>query len=159
MSKFTKILVFSAFRGLGLPLLPKLIQQGFSGNKALAWLKSKGIGYKRQDFQKDWREALGITKKKDTLKHVRKKYLPTSTVIQMTDKNQSARYKMTYKVNAVDTETKAKTDFYVSIVSDKLLIMQEWDDIAEDIIRTENYKQAYEVKSFARESLTEKRLA
>ena len=148
----------SAMRGLGLPHLPKLIQLGWSGNKALAWLKSKGVGYQSQIFQADSRQLLGIAKKKDTLKNIKKSAYGTTTTIVMTDENMSAKYKLTYKVNAINNETGKRDHFFISIVSDKRKSMGEWDALAEDIILNEKYNDLYKVTSFQRDSYLEKRL-
>jgi len=158
MSIISKILGMSAMRGLGLPHLPKLIQLGWSGNKALAWLKSKGVGYQRQIFQADWRQLLGIAKKKDTLKNIKKSAYGTATTIVMTDENMSAKYKLTYKVQAYDKEMKDFTEFHISIVSDRRMSMGQWDAIAEDLLQEEGSYAMYQNISYQRESYLEKRL-
>jgi len=158
MSIIDLMLPASASRALGLALLPRLIQKGWSGNKSLAWLKSKGVGYKRQVFQGDWRRLQGIEKKKDTLKHVKRSAFPTDVTKEMTDENLSAKYKLTYKVNVINLETRVKEDLYVSIVSDRRMSMGQWDDIAQDIIFTERYSMDYEITGFQRDSFLEKRL-
>jgi len=156
MSIIDLILPTSVSRALGLAFLPRLIQKGWSGNKALNWLKGKGVGYKRQDFQTDWRRLVGIEKKKDTLKYVKRTAFPTTATMELTDENLSAKYKLTYKINVIDKETLQKETLHISIVSDRKMSMGQWDDIAEDLIFNEKYSSQYEVADFTRESMLEK---
>ena len=158
MDLFSKILGMSAMRGLGLAQLPKLIQLGWSGNKALSWLKLKGIGYQRQVFQADWRQLLGIEKKKTALRHVNRAFYGTVNTIEMTDENLSAKYRITYEVTVKDKLTDEKYTIYKSAVSDTRLTMGQWDDLMEDILLNERYESMYEILDMQRDSLLEKRL-
>lgn len=44
-------------RGLARNFFSKLYEMGLSANKALSWLRERGLGYRRQDFLKDYRNG------------------------------------------------------------------------------------------------------
>lgn len=53
-------------------ILKALAAQGYSANRALEILRSQGLGYRRQDFLRDWAIITGHGIKADRLKHVPK---------------------------------------------------------------------------------------
>lgn len=155
MFKWKPLKTVSSQRSIGRAHIPGLIKKGFSTPKALSWLASHGGSYRKTDFLSDWRQFLGIARKKDALKHVRKKYLPTSNVIVKTYDNMSARYKATYKVLGQDKLTGENKSFFISIVSDVKMKMQLWDELADVVAYNEVYAREFEIEKVSREEMLE----
>lgn len=55
-------------------MIPELYETYKSANKALEFLRSVGLGYRRKDFLADWREVLEIPKKTDVWKYIRNEF-------------------------------------------------------------------------------------
>jgi len=53
-------------------ILKAMAEQGYSANRALEVLRSQGLGYRRQDFLRDWAVVTGHVQKTDKLKYVPK---------------------------------------------------------------------------------------
>ncbi|MBA7577841.1 hypothetical protein ES708_19696 [subsurface metagenome] len=139
-------------RGIALPQLPKLIALGFSGRGAERFLMGQGIGYKREDFIKDWREAGDFEKKKDTFKYIRKDYRPDVKTQTLTSENLSKEFSYVAKVGAQSKitgeieyhEWRYATDDLISIADAEAAIQEEteepyvagleWDHISVEII-------------------------
>ena len=139
-------------RGIALPQLPKLIALGFSGRGAERFLMGQGIGYKREDFIKDWREAGDFEKKKDTFKYIRKDYRPDVKTQTLTSENLSKEFSYVAKVGAQSKitgeieyhEWRYATDDLISIAEAEEAITEEteepyvaeleWEHISVEII-------------------------
>lgn len=123
-------------RGIALPQLPKLIALGFSGRGAMRFLQAQGVGYKREDFTKDWREAGDFEKKKDTFKYIRKDYRPDVGTQTPTSENLSQEYSYIAKVGAQSKitgeieyhEWRYATDDLVSIAEAEAAIQEETEE-------------------------------
>jgi len=63
---------FGSVRWIARRVIPDLYKAFGSANRALSYLREKGLGYRRKDFLADWREILDFQKKKDTWKYVPK---------------------------------------------------------------------------------------
>lgn len=92
-------------RGIALPQLPKLIALGFSGRGAERFLIGQGVGYKREDFIVDWREAGDFEKKKETFKYIRKGYKPDVKTQTPVTENLSKEFSYVAKVGVQDKIT------------------------------------------------------
>jgi len=53
-------------------ILKALAERGYSANRALEVLRSQGLGYRRQDFLRDWAVITGHAQRADKLKYVPK---------------------------------------------------------------------------------------
>ena len=53
-------------------LLKAFAERGYSANKALEALRSLGLGYRRQDFLRDWAIITGHAQRSDRLKYIPK---------------------------------------------------------------------------------------
>ena len=155
MGFWPSIPTISSRRSIGRSMIPKLQAKGFSTPKALSWLKEHKGSYRKTDFLSDWRQYLGIARKKDALKHVRKDYLPTSRVMEKTYDIMSAKYKATYKVFATNIETGQEQNYHISIVSDKRLKMSYWDELADMVAHNETYTRQIDIDSLEIESMLE----
>ena len=105
-------------------MIPELYESFKSANKALKFLRSVGLGYRRKDFLTDWREILDLEKKRDEWKYVRYEYKINEELHVATTFYTSTKY--TYFVESVFTsvtgETRTKR---VAVTSDSVLSKKE----------------------------------
>lgn len=147
----------SSRRAIVRSMMPKLVVKFPSANAALGYLINSPVGgIRKTDFLADWRQFLGIKRKRDPLKHVRKSYVPSSAVIESTHDNQSKRYKAVYKVTGELLSTGEIVEYEVSVVSDKMRRMGTWDLLAEVVARGEKYSQEYNILSIERDAMYER---
>lgn len=148
-----KIPIGSA-RSVGRGLIPKLYKFGFSANGALKWLKYKGFGYRRKTFLLDWRQILGIKKKKDPIRNVRPDTKPGVDLMVDTEDEQHNKYKYTYKATIKDQTTGEISEKFISIGSDKIRQYGVMDEMADIILHGKAYGDKFEVLSIEREGIT-----
>lgn len=132
---------FGENQGIARTYLPSLINQGFSGNTALNFLKEQGLSYRRQDFQADWREFTGLEKKKDTFKYIRPDLKPTAKTFTETSENLSKEYSYIFHVEGKDSITGEPKETGWRLATDDLLSLNEAMEMAEEYMVTEEYKQ------------------
>lgn len=117
-------------------LIPDLYREFKSPTKALEYLRSVGLGYRRKEFLADWREILGIQKVKEWWKYTPKKYLPTEDEIVTTQLKLRTQYLYTARVTYVTRQGDIESR-YVSAGYDYLVA---WGTAREEIeLRTSIY--------------------
>lgn len=139
-------------RGIARPQIPKLIALGFSGRGAMRFFQEQGVGYKREDFIVDWREAGDFEKKKETFKYIRKGYRPDVKTQTPVTENLSKEFSYVAKVGAQSKitgeveyhEWRYATDDLISIAEAEAAITEEtqepyvaeleWEHISVEII-------------------------
>ena len=112
---------YSENRGMARTYIPGLIRQGFSTGKALGFLKTLKLGYRKTDFLADWREKTGREKKQNLFKYIRKDYKPTSATISSTTDMLKGKYKYNFKITGRDYLTGEVSERDWSMSADKLL--------------------------------------
>ncbi len=105
--------------------MPQAIARGLTPTKFLSQLKAKGLGYRKQRFLADWRNVVGMEKRKDALKFVRRDRRPPMAAIADVDWNMSQEYM--YKVRAWVRKSPGEplTERLVNIPSDIPLTPEE----------------------------------
>jgi hypothetical protein len=68
-----------ALRNLARSMFSSFYSQGVSANEALRTLRGMGLGYRRQDFLRDYREGLGKFNQESTIKFVRNDAIPSDS--------------------------------------------------------------------------------
>lgn len=69
-----------ALRNMARGLFSAFYSEGISANEALRRLRDLGLGYRRQDFLRDYREGLGRFNQESNIKFVRKDAIPSDSV-------------------------------------------------------------------------------
>jgi len=123
---------FGSTRWIARQVIPDLYKIFGSANRALSYLREKGLGYRRKDFLADWREILDFGKKKDTWKYVRKDLRVTEAAMTPVQYDMRRKYRWVAEVTYIDEfgERKIRS---ICITTDKLLTPRE----AEEALWTE----------------------
>ncbi len=111
-----------------MPLTIKKAQQ--AGMSQAAWIRdmrSKGLGYRRQTMQSDWRNMGNIKKKEGLLRYVRKDYLPTAAIAQVKDWELSREYMFKLRVRYRESPGRPIQERYVNLVEDRPLTPREME--------------------------------
>ncbi len=131
-------MVIKSMRGVARRFIPEMLQNGWTTGRALNYLKSQGLGYRRTDFLLDWRQFTGQDRKRDPLKAIPKKYKPTWSTITMSEYRQTAKLHYMFKIEGYDTFTSKKTEEWITVASDQVLTMQQAEAEAKRLL--ERYK-------------------
>jgi hypothetical protein len=144
-------------RAIGRAFIPKLAKLGYNPARALSYLKLHSASYRKTTFLSDWRQILGIERKREPLKHVRKDRKATPNVIQKVKDEQKHRFKHTYKAVLYDTEEGKETTQHISIGTDYHQDMGVMDETAYIISTSFKYTEAQQfvLMKLERESITE----
>ena len=118
-------IVSTTARMLARQVLPELFNQGLSGTKALSYLKSKGIGYRRKTFLGDWREITGAKKLERVYKYIPKKYALNYNLMAPTETNQGKEFKYVFETDNVNSLTGEHSNGTVSMISDRRLSIDD----------------------------------
>jgi len=145
-------MVAHTLRGLARRFIPEMLQKGWTTGAALSYLKSQGLGYRRQNFLADWRQFSGQERKRDPLKAIPKKYKPTWDTIQMSETRQTAKLHYSYKVEGYDTFTQQKTEEWITVASDQVLTMEQAEAEAKRLM--EKYKSELIIEKVNIDSVT-----
>ncbi len=148
---------FGSRRVMGRAFIPKLFKLGYNPARAMSFLKLYGVSYRKTTFLSDWRQILGIERKRDPLKHVRKDRKPTDAVIQKTKDEQKHKFKHTYKAMLYDVEQGNYTTQHISIGTNKSQKLGNMDEMAFVITTSFKYTEAnkFILSKIERESITE----
>ena len=145
-------MVITSMRGVARRFIPEMLQKGWTTGAALSYLKSQGLGYRRQTFLADWRQFSGAERKRDPLKAIPKKYKPTWETIQMSETRQVAKLHYSYKVEGMDTFTGERTEEWITVASDQVLTMEQAEAEARRLI--EKYKSELIIEKIGIDSVT-----
>ncbi|MBA7568924.1 hypothetical protein ES708_10661 [subsurface metagenome] len=127
-------------QGIARTFIPQLISTGYTANKALGFLKTQNLGYRRTSFLADWREFTGREAKKDVIKYIRKDYKPTTATMSTTTDNLRDQYKYVYKIKGRDSITGEEKELSWAHTTDELMTMKDVEDIIEEDIKIEEYE-------------------
>lgn len=145
-------MVVTSFRGLARRFIPEMIQKGMSAGGGLRFLQGKGLGYRKTDFLRDFREMTGREMKRDPLQSIPKKYKPTWDTIEMSEYRQAAKLHYSYKITGYDRFKQANVEDWVTVASDDVLDMQEAMKEAQRLL--EKYKSELVVDRIKIDSVT-----
>jgi len=99
-------------------ILEQSAKKGLSANKALAVLRSKGLGMRRKDFLNNYRTILNKPKKKNAKKYIPKKYdIPASEYKPAIIKTPEVKYRYYTEVTLYNSLTKSFETKYCQIDS------------------------------------------
>lgn len=99
--------------------LPKLFLQGYTANRALAYMKTQiGQGYRRQLFLADWREISGVEKVKESFRYIPKKYRLSFGLTVPRAGKMSTNYQYLFRVKGIDAKTFEEVYVWTSMLDD-----------------------------------------
>jgi len=124
-------MALSTMRGLSRRFIPEMLKAGMSATAGLKLLRSEGMGYRRTDFLKDFRDFSGLAMKRDPLRAISKKYRPTEATIQRVDLKQKKKFYYNYKIEGVNLYTNKMEETWITVASDDILTMEEAEAEAE----------------------------
>ena len=96
----------------------RLHQAGFSANQALQFLRKQGLGYRRQQFLRDWNRHFQYVSRKERVKYTPKKFVIPESYFEPTEKNYERKYVYMVKVKGFDRLTGAEREQYITVESD-----------------------------------------
>lgn len=141
-----------AMRGLARRFIPEMLRLGMSATAGLNLLRAEGMGYRRTDFLKDFRDLAGVERKRDPLRAIPKKYRPTEATIQRTDFEQRKKFNYNYKIEGYDIITQEETETFITVASDDILTMEEAEREAERL--ADKYKLDIEIAKMIIDGVT-----
>lgn len=110
--------------------LPEAIAIGLSANATLNALKLKGLGYRRIEFLKDFREFKGLKASVDKFKNIRKDMYPDKGSFQKGYVPQGRKYSFMVKLSGFDAEGGVVKDTYVTIIGDANMRIADIEETA-----------------------------
>ena len=119
------------YRGLARRFIPEMLRLGMSATSGLNLLRAEGMGYRRTDFLRDFREFAGTERKRDPLRAIPKKYRPTEATIERTDFEQAKKFHYNYKVEGYDLVTQDSIEDFITVATDDIITMEEAEREAE----------------------------
>jgi len=145
-------MVVTSMRGLARRFIPDMLQKGWTAGYSLNFLKGKGIGYRRQDFLRDFREFAGREIKRDPLQAIPKKYKPSWNTIEQSTYRQTAKLHYSYKITAFDAFKNANVETWLTVATDDVLTMEQ--ALAEAKRLIEKYKSELTIEAINIDSVT-----
>lgn len=85
-------------RAIAVKLIPRAIKSGVTRTGFLRQLRTKGLGYRKTLFLRDWRKIIGEKEKKDLAKYVRRDRMPSPRVMLEVDWELEKGMEYMYKV-------------------------------------------------------------
>jgi len=145
-------MVVTSMRGLARRFIPEMLQKGMSAGGGLRFLQGKGLGYRKTDFLRDFREMSGREMKRDPLKAIPKKFKPTWDTIEMAEYRQTAKLHYSYKITGYDKFKQANVEDWLTVASDDVLTMEQALKEAQALL--EKYKSELVVERITIDSVT-----
>ena len=108
-------------RGLVLPYLESFVKKKLSANKVLNILKANGLGYRRQTFLRDYKQARFHVKRMLQWKSVNKNKFPTERLFSSKPFNHGKKYSYITEFNVYDSAGNFIRTDNATIISDRLL--------------------------------------
>jgi len=140
---------FSAQRGLARNYLTPLINQGFNASQAHNMLQSLDLGYRRQDFLRDWKEFSRLSELKETFKYIPKDKKPTMGTITSTEESLTKEYSYIFDVKGKDSVTGREKFIHWRLATDDLMTLAEAEEAIQPYLEDPEYAVSikdYEVK-------------
>lgn len=135
-------LVINLVRGL----IPSLLNEGLSGNKALNLLRSQDLHIRTKTFYNIWREYTGIPKAKDSWKRTPKKFHLPEDAFNVMDKNIRGEREYIFEALIKDPTSDDVWTTNYSFVTDDILSrdqaeQQMWSIMEQKIETEEKYQE------------------
>ena len=109
------------------------IAAGKSATKFLGEMRTAGLGYRRTTFLADWRAEAGIAKQADTIKYVRKGYVPTAAIAQAKEWKLSKEYMYKMQVKTRLQPGEPITTRFVNIMTDMPITIEAAEALVAEI--------------------------
>ena len=132
---------FSPMRGMGRTYLAGLVDRGLSANASLKLLRMAGLGYRRQDFLRDYKEWRRLGELKETFKYIPKSKKPTVGTITRTEESLTKEYSYIFDVKGKDSLTGRDKIIHWRHSTDDLITLAEAEDIIDQYMEENKYKQ------------------
>lgn len=101
-----------SLRDLARNLFPGFYERGISANQALRELREAGLGYKRQDFLRDFAQGQGTYSQETRVRFVNPQNIPSDNILQSQFHGVPDKYSFVFKYSGVDKETGESADKY-----------------------------------------------
>lgn len=99
-------------RGLARNLFKGFWERGISANKALQELRGQGLGYRRQDFLRDFAAGKQSYTQETKIKYVNRDAVPSEGILQPQYFGTPDRYSFVFKATGTDPNTGEAGDRY-----------------------------------------------
>jgi hypothetical protein len=127
------VATYGGIRGLAQAFLRSAAERGLSANEAINAMKAGGLGtYRRQEMLTDYRQFLGVPKKADVLKNVRKDYRPSEDLFTPTKGYQRSVYRYQVNVAILNPETGEGNILSTNIATELPLTVRQAESAAVD---------------------------
>lgn len=134
-----------AIRNLARSLFAGFVSEGLSANQALSILREKGLGYRRQDFLRDYREFKGIFESRSSIKYVGEDKIPSDALFEDRYFGVPDHYAYLYKWKGVDAKTGEVLEGYAYYFSN---FKGKKGEIEEHIAQGVTKSSSYELETF-----------
>jgi hypothetical protein len=122
-------------RNLARNLFPAFYERGYSANRALQLLREAGLGYRRQDFLRDFAEGEQRYRQAYRVRFVREDRVPTERILQSRYHGVPDKYSFTFRVS-LRNEFTGKVEYdYFMLHTDVLRTRSALEDIALEYYR------------------------
>lgn len=105
-------------RAAVIPLMKRAYRRGQTAESFFWDIRQKGLGYRHQTMQSDWRSESELEKKTDLLRFVRKDRMPSKANIAQVDYMYGKEYMYKLKVQSRLRPEEPLTERFVNIMSD-----------------------------------------
>lgn len=135
-----------AIRGLAQNLFPAFYDRGISANQALRELRELGLGYRRQDFLRDFAQGLGRYDQETKIKFVNPLGIPSEGILQSYYHGVPDKYSFVFKATGLDMASGEESTQYFFIHRNTLDRKANLENEAYDYISSQS--ERYGIETF-----------
>ncbi len=92
-------------RNMARAMFSGFYERGYTAQQSLNALKEQGLGYRRQDFLKDFAQGKGTYEQATHVRYVRETGIPSESILQSQYHGVPDRYSFVFKATGTNTET------------------------------------------------------
>ena len=113
--------------------------KGFGATRTLEGLKSVGLGMRKTDMLKAYRNYAGIPERAELVKYVRKDYIPSARLFTQQSGYMTRNYRYTIEYQTIDDVTGSVTLKHTRLITDTPRTIQQIEDEANEIMAEQDY--------------------
>jgi len=132
--------------------LPAYVRQGFNASQTLKILRAQGMGYRKQNFLKDFAKAAGYVQKAERFKNTRKDRYGNRETLSEKKLREGVNFQFQVRLRGYDITTGEMIEQYVTIESQSNLTRAQIEDIALTSygdINNDGYLNAFEATAIS----------
>lgn len=133
-------------RNLARNLFSGFYERGISANQALQELRAAGIGYRRQDFLRDFREGRGDFDQATSIRYVSPQNVPTDGILKSKYFGTPDKYSLVFKYQATDLDTGDQVTGYFTYHRNSLDTRANMENDAYDYLSEDAESYPYKIE-------------